>query len=327
MVIGNVQLDTPVFLAPLAGFTDLSFRSLCREFGCDGTVSEMISAKGLEYENANTKSLLKFAANDTPFSVQLFGRDPDILADAVKKIEDILGDNLLSIDLNMGCPVPKVVKNGEGSALMLEPQLAGKIVRAMSDAASVPVSVKIRKGFDKEHINADFIAGILEDNGASFLTVHGRTREQMYSGKSDRAIIRKVKESVRIPVFGNGDVTDGRSALELLRDTGCDGIMIGRGALGNPWIFREIHAACSGKAYTSPTYEEKIRTAIRHAEMTVTDKGSRGVIELRKHIGYYIKGSKGATEIRSRLQYAKDLDSLKEILLDTVQNHQYNDGT
>ena len=327
MVIGNTKTDMPVFLAPLAGFTDLSFRSLCREFGCDGTVSEMISAKGLEYENANTKSLLRFAGNDTPFSVQLFGREPEILADAVKRIEDILGDNLLSIDLNMGCPVPKVVKNGEGSALMLEPELAGRIIRAMSDAASVPVSAKIRKGFDEDHVNADAVAKILEENGAAFLTVHGRTREQMYAGNSDASIIRKVKESVRIPVFGNGDVTDGSSALGMLRETGCDGIMIGRGALGNPWIFREIRAAIDGTSYVPPTYEEKIRTAIRHAEMTVADKGGRGIIELRKHIGYYIKGTKGATETRSRLQYANDLTSLKEILLDTVPNHQYNDGT
>ncbi len=272
---------------------------------------------GLLYKDRNTERLLETARNDVPLSVQLFGREPEILAEAAARVADILGEDLLTIDLNMGCPVPKIVRGGEGSALMLEPERAGRIVEAVTKAVRVPVSVKIRKGFDEERGNAAEFAKVLEDSGASLIAVHGRTRSQMYSGKADLGAIAEVKRSVRIPVIGNGDITGAESALRMLDETGCDGVMVGRGALGNPWVFRQIRAALDGKAAALPTQHDRIAAAVRLAEMTVEDKGERGIVELRKHLCYYLKGMKGASEIRRNLQLASDLDTVVRILLDT----------
>ena len=234
MKIGNVVLENNVFLAPMAGVTDLPFRILCKEMGCGLVYSEMVSAKGILYDNKNTTELLEVDPKERPVAVQLFGSDPEILGAMAKKIEDYPID---IIDVNMGCPAPKIVKNGEGSCLMKTPELVGKIVRSLVESQKKPVTIKFRKGFDEEHINAVEIAKIAEANGASAVAVHGRTREQYYSGKADWDIIRQVKEAVKIPVIGNGDVTSAESADAIMRETGCDGVMIGRGAQGNPWIF------------------------------------------------------------------------------------------
>ena len=244
-----------VCLAPMAGFSDRTFRLLCRERGADLVTSEMISAKGLSFMSERTRALYLPEEGDAPYAVQLFGNEPETIAKAVAIVERDLGKQLLSIDLNMGCPAPKIAGNGDGSALMRDPVLAGEIVRAAAEASHVPVSVKFRKGWDAAHENAEEFARICEENGASFLTIHGRTREQMYAGVADRSCMARVKRAVRIPVIANGDVHDAQSALDTLRETGCDGVMIGRGALGNPFVFEEIICALEGRPYTPPSWD------------------------------------------------------------------------
>ena len=302
-----------VCLAPMAGFSDRTFRLLCRERGADLVTSEMISAKGLLFMSEKTRALYLSQEDDAPYAVQLFGSEPDTLAHAVKIVERDLGEKLLSIDLNMGCPAPKIAGNGDGSALMRDPVLAGKIVRAVVDASQVPVSVKFRKGWDAAHENAEEFARVCEGNGASFLTIHGRTREQMYAGSADRACMARVKRAVKIPVLANGDVHDAKSALDTLRETDCDGVMIGRGALGNPFVFEEIVCALEGRSYQPPSWDERRETAMRHARMALSEKGEHAIIELRKHLAFYLRGIHDAAKLRTRINSCQTLEELEQI--------------
>lgn len=318
MKIGNLELENNVFLAPMAGVTDLPFRLLCKEMGCGLVYSEMVSAKGILYENKNTTELLRVAAEERPAAVQLFGSDPEILGAMALKIE---GYPIDVIDVNMGCPAPKIVKNGEGSALTKTPELVGKIVRALAEAQKKPVTIKIRKGFDDAHLNAAEIARIAEANGAAAVAVHGRTREQYYSGKADWDCIREVKRAVNIPVIGNGDVFTPQDAERLLDETGCDAVMVGRGAQGNPWIFRRIlRYLQTGELLPEPTAEERIEKALRHAKMLVEYKGEYiGVREMRKHTAWYMKGLPGAAELRGKLNAAADLAGMERLLREYLE--------
>lgn len=313
MKIGNVELKNNVFLAPMAGVTDLPFRLLCKEMGCGLVYSEMVSAKGILYENKNTTELLRVAAEERPAAVQLFGSDPEILGAMAQKIESYPID---IIDVNMGCPAPKIVKNGEGSALTKTPALVGEIVKALAESQKKPVTIKIRKGFDDAHLNAAEIARIAEANGAAAIAVHGRTREQYYSGKADWGCIREVKKAVKIPVIGNGDVFTPQDAARLLHETGCDAVMVGRGAQGNPWIFRRIlHYLETGEILPEPTAEERVEKALRHAQMLIAYKGEYiGIREMRKHTAWYMKGLPGAAELRGRLNAAESITDMEELL-------------
>lgn len=311
--IGSVELNNPFILAPMAGVCDLPFRLLCKEKGAAMVCTEMVSAKAIYYNNKNTKELLTIDKNEGPVSLQLFGSEPKLMAEMAKRIEEIPFDIL---DFNMGCPVPKVVNNGEGSALMKNPVLAGHIIEAMVNAISKPVTVKIRAGFDAEHINAVEIAKIAENSGAAAITVHARTREQYYSGKADREIIRLVKEAVTIPVIGNGDIDCYESAKHMLEYTGCDGVAIGRGAEGNPWIFEELNAKYAGLDYNKPSLEEVKEMIMCHAKMLIDYKGEYiGIREMRKHAAWYTAGFKGASKLRGRLNEASSIESLEEIIM------------
>lgn len=320
MKIGHLELENNVFLAPMAGVTDLPFRILCKEMGCGLVYSEMVSAKGILYDNKNTTELLEIDPKERPVAVQLFGSDPEILGAMAKKIEPYPID---IIDVNMGCPAPKIVKNGEGSCLMKTPELVGKIVKSLVESQSKPVTIKFRKGFDDDHINAVEIAKIAEANGASAVAVHGRTREQYYSGKADWDIIKQVKAVVNIPVIGNGDVFTPQDAKNLLEYTGCDAIMVGRGAQGNPWIFKRIlHYLHTGEILPEPTAEERVEKALRHAEMLIDYKSEYiGVREMRKHMAWYMKGLPGAAELRGKLNYAENRAELEALLRGYLASH------
>lgn len=309
--IGNVELENPLVLAPMAGVTDLPFRLLCKEQGVGLICMEMVSAKAIYYRNKNTESLLEIHPEETPVSLQLFGSDADIMSEMAKKIEE---RPFSILDINMGCPVPKVVNNGEGSALMKNPKLVHEIVSKMSKAIEKPVTVKIRKGFDEEHVNAVEIAKIAEDAGAAAIAVHGRTREQYYSGKADWEIIARVKDAVSIPVIGNGDVTDADSALRMIAETGCDGVMIGRAVQGNPWIFREILSQINdGVRLPRPTMEEMRDTIIRHAKLQLEYKGEYTAIrEMRKHVAWYTTGLPNSAKFRRHVNEMETLDGLIE---------------
>lgn len=322
MKIGKLETKNNVFLAPMAGITDLPFRVLCAEQGAGLVYSEMVSAKGILYDNENTKELLRISHNERPSGIQLFGSDPAILGDIVKRLtEDTAGLGFDFIDINMGCPAPKIVRNGEGSALMKEPRLAGEIIKAMSEASAVPVTVKIRKGFNASWNNAVQIARIAEENGAAAVCVHGRTREQYYSGYSDWEIIAKVKQAVSIPVIGNGDIQSPKDAENMFKQTGCDAVMIGRAAQGNPWIFGSVAKYLeTGETIPPPSNSEKIEMALRHAKMMMEYKGEYiGLREMRKHLCWYIKGINGAAEARVRINKTESFDEMEAILKDLME--------
>lgn len=310
--IGNLCIDRPVILAPMAGVTDLPFRVLCREQGCGMVCTEMVSAKAITYKNKNTFLLMETVPQERPVSLQLFGSDPDIMAEAARMIADRDFDVL---DVNMGCPVPKVVNNGEGSALMKQPELAGRIVRSLVEAIDKPVTVKIRKGFDDDHINAVEMAKIAEANGAAAVAVHGRTREQYYSGKADWEIIAKVKDTVSIPVIGNGDIFTPEDAKNMMEQTNCDGVMIGRGAQGNPWIFHQIKTYLeTGMVPEKPPFSEVCRMILRHAKMQIEWKGEkRGMREMRSHAAWYTAGYPHSASLRRAMNTVETYAQLEEL--------------
>ena len=329
VTFGNITLPHGLALAPLAGVSDRAFRRVCRACGADFTVSEMVSAKALCYEQRKkdpknrsvSGQLASVMADELPMAVQIFGSEPDFMAEAARMIEANEYIGCVSevppsaIDINMGCPVRKVTGNGEGSALLKNPRLIGEIVTAVVKAVKIPVTVKIRAGWDKDSINAPEVARIVEASGASLLTVHARTREQMYEPGVDRSVITAVKQAVSIPVLGNGDIYTAADALSMMAETGCDGVMIARGAMGNPWIFSEIRAALEGGDFTLPPASERFEVALAQVREMITEKGERvGVAEAKKHLAWYCHGMEGAAAARGRLMQAESYDELAAIL-------------
>ena len=313
LTIGNVTLENNVFLAPMAGVTDLPFRLLCKEQGCGMMCTEMVSAKAILYNNKNTDKLLEVDPRERPVAVQLFGSYPEIFSRMAARIEDGPYD---FIDINMGCPVPKVVNNGEGSALMRNPKQVEAILTAMVKALKKPVTVKFRKGFNDREVNAVEIAKIAESCGVAAVAVHGRTREQYYSGTADWDIIRQVKEAVSIPVIGNGDIFTPEDGKRMLEETGCDGLMVARGAKGNPWIFKRLtHYLDTGELLPPPTKEEKKEMILRHARMQVELKGEyQGIREMRKHVAWYTAGCPGSSALRNDVNLVETLAELEELI-------------
>ena len=318
LTIGNVTLENSYILAPMAGVTDLPFRLLCKEQGAGLLCMEMVSAKAVQYENRNTYALLKIHPDEMPVSLQLFGSEPDTISEVAKRLEEL---PFSILDINMGCPVPKVVNNGEGSALMKNPQLAYEILARMTDAVSVPVTVKFRAGWDSEHINAEEIAVLAEKAGVAAVAVHGRTREQFYNGRADWQVIARVKAAVKIPVIGNGDILTVADGQRMLAETGCDGLMLGRGADGNPWLFSRLQAALSGLPVPQePPLKEKLALALRHLEMLIEYKNeSVAVKEMRRHIGAYLKGMPKAAEYRGRFHQTETYADFKKLLAEYIE--------
>ena len=319
MKIGNVQLDNEVFLSPMAGVTDLPFRTICKEKGCGMLYTEMINAKALCYDDENTKKMLNLEDDGHPVAVQIFGSDPEYMGKAASIMNQYTNDIL---DINMGCGSPKVIKNGDGSALMRNPKLAAEVLTAVVKNSKKPVTLKIRKGWDDNSVNALEIAKIAEECGISALAIHGRTREQFYSGKADWDIIAEIKQSINIPVIGNGDVFDVQDAVNMLEKTKCDAIMIGRGSQGNPWIFNRInHYMKTGEVLPEPTLEEKISTAIKHMNLAVSEHGEYvAVREMRKHIGWYLKGLKNSAKYRDQINKITDYKEVISMLEEYVQH-------
>ena len=318
MQIGNIKLDAPLVLAPMAGITDLPFRVICRRLGCGMTVSEMVSAKGLLYKNVKTTEMLRIEDSERPTAIQLFGSVPAELAEAAKMVEASGAD---IIDFNMGCPVPKIVNNGEGSALMKNPQLAYEVLAAMVAAVKIPVTVKFRAGWDDKHRNAVEIALAAERAGVAAVAVHGRTRQQFYEGKADWGIIREVKQAVKVPVFGNGDIFTVADGLRMLAETGVDGLMIGRGADGNPWLFQQLKAALAGEPVPeAPTLDARLDLAAEHLDMLIDFKGEHiSVKEMRRHISAYLKGLPHATEFRGRFHKVDTREDFQQLLAEYRQ--------
>lgn len=325
MKIGNLNLDNNVFLAPMAGVTDLPYRIICKEMGCGLVFSEMVSAKALFHNNKNTETLLEIDGKERPVALQLFGSEPELMAAMALKIQDRPLD---IIDVNMGCPVPKVVNNGEGSALMKRPKLVGEIVKAMSSALDKPLTIKIRKGFDDDNINAVEIARMAEDNGAAAIGVHGRTRQQYYSGEADWDIIKAVKEAVNIPVIGNGDIFEPEDAKRMIEHTGCDAVMIGRGCQGNPWLFkRTVHYLETGELLPKPTVDERVQMILKHAKMLIDFKDEYiGMREMRKHVAWYMKGLHHSAELRRATNHIENYTELEKLLKDyqrSITNNEF----
>ncbi|MCL2708812.1 MAG: tRNA dihydrouridine synthase DusB [Defluviitaleaceae bacterium] len=310
--VGGVEIKTPVFLAPLAGYTDKAFRALCHEYGCGLSYTEMVSAKSVVYGNARVSTLVDASESARPFAVQLFGSEPAFISEAVKRLEGFPFD---IVDINMGCPVPKIVKNGEGCALMREPRLAGRIIEAAAQASAKPVTVKLRKGISGGE-SAAFLARVAEDSGASAIAVHGRTREQFYSGNADLECIAEAKRAVRVPVIGNGDVTSGESAARMFSQTGCDAVMVARGALGSPWVFSQIISFIeSGVEIEPPTWAKRAEIAARHLRDAALQKGERtGLLEMRKHLSFYAKGHPRASELRRKINETESAVEILEML-------------
>ena len=313
LTIGNVELPNQVILAPMAGVSDIAFRLLCHEQGAGLVCSEMVSAKAILYGNKNTEDLLQIHPEEGAVSLQLFGSDPDIVSEMAKRIEE---RPFAVLDLNMGCPVPKVVNNGEGSALMKDPLLAGRIVEKTAKAIQKPLTVKIRKGFDDDHVNAVEMAHILQESGAAAVAVHGRTREQYYSGQADWDIIAQVKAAVKIPVIGNGDIFHAQDAARMMQETGCDGVMVARGAKGNPWIFREIRQYLeTGEIPPRPSTEEIREMILRHGRMLSEYKGENVAMrEMRSHMAWYTKGMKHSASLRCEINQVETLEGLAALL-------------
>ncbi|MBQ6373393.1 MAG: tRNA dihydrouridine synthase DusB [Clostridia bacterium] len=302
-------------LAPMAGVTDAAMRLLCHEQGSAWAVSEMLSAKGWVYSgrrNKNAADLIRRLDGEGPAGLQLFGSDPKYMAEAARQLED---EGFQFIDINFGCPAPKITGNGEGSAMLKRPDEVAAVVRAVTSSTRLPVTVKIRSGWDAAHVNAPQIARICEDNGAKAVAVHARTREQQYSGEADWSVIREVKRAVKVPVFGNGDVRSGADAVRMIEETGCDGVIVGRAAQGDPWIFREIRDALTGRPYQAPSPEERVEMALRHFDLEVELYGEkRGLLEMRKHIAWYVHGMKGATRFRDRINLLKSPKDVRDAL-------------
>ncbi|GIM30957.1 tRNA dihydrouridine synthase DusB [Paraclostridium bifermentans] len=319
MKIGNVTLDNKVFLSPMAGVTDLPFRLICKEQDCGMLYTEMINAKALCYDDQNTKKMLKIEEEEHPVAVQIFGSDPAFMGGAAEILNEYPNEIL---DINMGCPAPKVIKNGDGSALMKNPKLAEEVLKSVVKNSKKPVTLKIRKGWDDNNINAVEIAKIAEASGISALAIHGRTREQYYSGKADWDIIAKIKESINIPVIGNGDVFEVEDAINMINKTNCDAIMIGRGAQGNPWIFKRInHYMKTGEILPEPTGEEKINTALKHLKLAIEEHGEYvAVREMRKHIAWYLKGLRGSARLRDEINKIESYEEVVNKLCDYLSH-------
>lgn len=314
MKIGNIELENTIFLAPMAGITDKPFRTICRRFGAGLVYSEMISAKGLYYKDKKTAELMDMSG-EAPCAIQIFGSDPEIMAEIIPKVMEYEPD---IIDINMGCPAPKIVNNGDGSALMKTPELMGRIMRAVSDVSPVPVTAKIRKGWEED--NSLECARILEENGAAAVAVHGRTRREFYSGRADWEVVKTIKKELSIPVIGNGDIFCAQDAERMFEYTGCDAVMVARGAQGNPWLFAQIHELLEdGEVITAPSPEDKLRTALEHVEMLIADKGeSRGIKEARKHLAWYIKGMRGASHLKTEIFRISDFATMRSALVSYI---------
>ncbi len=320
MKIGSFNIENKLMLAPMAGVTDLAFRIICKEMGVGLTVTEMVSAKGMYYNDRKTDSLTEIDPRERPVSLQIFGSEPDIMEHVVKN--KLNGrEDIDIIDINMGCPAPKIVKNGDGSALMKDPMLAERVIRRVAGASNKPVTVKIRKGWDEKSVNGVQIAKLAEASGAAAITVHARTRDMFYSGKADWDYIGKVKEAVDIPVIGNGDIFTPQDALDMMDRTGCDGVAIGRGAMGNPWIFRQINQLLDGREAEVPSPQEILETGIRHMNMVCDIKGERiGVREMRKQLAWYIKGMRNSNEIKNRINTMVDKMEIEMLLRDYMEH-------
>ena len=315
MKIGNIETKNNVFLAPMAGVTDLVFRVICKEMDCGMVYSEMVSAKGVQHNNKNTKELLKVDEMERPVAMQMFGSDPEIMAEMARKLNEY--EDIDILDINMGCPAPKIVKNGEGSALTLNPKLVGEIISAVSKASEKPVTVKFRKGFDDQHLNALEIGRIAEESGAKAVTIHGRTREQYYAGKADWDIIKALKEEIKTSaVIGNGDIFTPEDAKKMLEYTGCDAVMIGRGSQGNPFIFkRTVEYLENGVLLPEPTWEDRLDIAEKHMDMLADYKGEViGIREMRKHLGWYIKGLPHSAEMRVKINATSGRENMRDVL-------------